>query len=96
MRLRGHTGKVFDIDWSPQGTRMASVSDDESLILWDVVEQRPIVSWRGDLPIRAVRWSPDGKRLAMVDQGGKGIILDASRSYGARLKLSKQEGLNEQ
>jgi WD repeat-containing protein 6 len=35
-RLTGHEGAIFNIEWNGDGTRVASVSDDRTVRLWDV------------------------------------------------------------
>jgi WD40 repeat protein len=37
MRLRGHTGIVQSVCFSPNGKTLASGSDDNMIKLWDVV-----------------------------------------------------------
>ena len=34
--LKGHTGWVYSVRFSPDGTRIASGSDDNTIRLWDV------------------------------------------------------------
>ena len=76
--LNGHTGIVNSIAFSPNGELLASVSDDETLKLWDVRSQQNIATltdiadgfrWQ----IKSVAFSPDGHLLATV--GGKHVKL---------------------
>ncbi|GCE28744.1 hypothetical protein KDA_42280 [Dictyobacter alpinus] len=64
----GHTAPVNAISWSPDGTRIASGSADNTVQVWDAVtgehiyRYQPINSDVGlDVPIS---WSPDSKRIA--------------------------------
>jgi DNA-binding SARP family transcriptional activator/WD40 repeat protein len=45
-RLRGHRAWVRDIGFSPDGSRVGSVSDDGELIVWDSATGRPLQRWQ--------------------------------------------------
>jgi WD40 repeat protein len=34
-RLEGHTGEVNSVAWSSSGERLASASDDKTVMVWD-------------------------------------------------------------
>ena len=36
MELTGHTGGVWSVAWSPDGTRLATSNFDETVRIWDV------------------------------------------------------------
>lgn len=39
--LRGHTGHIGQLSWSPDGRLLASPSADKTLRIWDVPSRRP-------------------------------------------------------
>jgi len=64
--MRGHTGRVFCLAWSPDGMRLASGSRDHNLRLWDGNTSAPVgVPLTGHTKgVECLAWSPDGNVLA--------------------------------
>jgi WD40 repeat protein len=63
--LRGHTGAVNSVAWSPDRRHVASGSDDHTVRIWDAVKAKPVSVLRGHrLQVNSVAWSPDGRHLA--------------------------------
>ena len=51
--------------WSPNGTRIASASDDRTVQIWDATTGETIFTYRGHTKeISSVAWSPNGTRIA--------------------------------
>ncbi|UBF24489.1 PDZ domain-containing protein [Kovacikia minuta CCNUW1] len=70
IRLEGHTDRVNDVDFSPDGRTIASVSNDQTLKLWSLdgklLKTIDVQSeW-----INGVSFSPNGQIIATVDQAG--------------------------
>jgi len=60
--LRGHTGSVRAVHWSPDGLRIASGSDDNSVRVWSVEPRACLIVMQGHFaPVSSVAWSPCGR-----------------------------------
>lgn len=67
--LQGHTNQVRGVAFSPSGTRMASLSFDQSIRLWDGLTGEAIATLNGhNGRVLAATFSPDGRRLASASQ----------------------------
>jgi hypothetical protein len=71
--LRGHTGSVECLAFSPDGKRLATAGGDQLVKVWDAVAGKELLSFRGhgQAVVRAA-FSPDGKQLATA--GGDQVV----------------------
>jgi len=83
-RLLAHTYDVNSVSWSPDGSQLASSSDDSIVRIWDVASGVEVSSLEHvGRTVRSVNWSPDGSQLASatVDfqrEGGDVYIWDVA------------------
>ena len=88
--LRGHSGWVLSVAFSPDGKTLASASVDQTIILWDVATRQQIgAPLRGHTDsVSSVVFSPDGKTLASADADKTIILWDVTtqQQIGAPLR----------
>jgi WD40 repeat protein len=79
VRLQ-HGGVVHSIAFSPEGSRMASASRDQTISIWSVPEGRELLRCLGhEGSVRCVTFSPDGKVLASGGADGVLRVWDSVR-----------------
>jgi WD40 repeat protein len=54
-RLEGHTDEVKSVAWSPSGERLASASDDKTLMVWDNTSGMQVTD--ASLPLIIASWN---------------------------------------
>jgi hypothetical protein len=77
--LRGHTGPITQIAWSPDGHLLASASRDQSIRLWDA-QTANLLHTLSDHSnsVYSVPWSPDGRLLASASDDHTIRLWDAA------------------
>jgi WD40 repeat protein len=63
--LENHADSVLGVAFSPDGQTLASGSDDDTIILWNLSTRQPIATLQGHTDdVNTVAFSPDGQTLA--------------------------------
>jgi WD40 repeat protein len=74
----GYDGRLSWLSWSPDGSRLISVSYDHTGIVWDTTTWQPLVTIEDPAPLYTVEWSPDGSRFATGSADGSIRIWTAA------------------
>jgi serine/threonine protein kinase len=62
---RGHSNTVTAVAWSPDGSRIASGSSDNTVQVWNATDSSNPYTYKGhSRAVDAVAWSPNGSRIA--------------------------------
>jgi len=91
--LKGHTAGLYNATFSPDGSRVATSSVDETVKIWDAATGKELLTLlvhSGD--VHHVTYSPDGKQLATAGANGTVKIWDAN-SGALLLTLKAHEGI---
>mmetsp|Transcript_36662 Transcript_36662/g.96016 ORF Transcript_36662/g.96016 Transcript_36662/m.96016 type:complete len:482 (+) Transcript_36662:339-1784(+) len=76
--LRGHTNPVYSVDFSPDGSQIASGSFDKAVMVWSLETGRVTQSFTSGGGVFEVCWDKDGKRIAACCQDGTVLVVDAT------------------
>jgi WD40 repeat protein len=77
--LEGHASMVFDLTFNANAPRLASISDDQTVRLWNTSSGREILQIKKEGPFsRNIAFSQDGNQLIVNDRTRTLMVFDAS------------------
>ncbi len=76
--LKGHTGDVNAVSWSPDGKKVATASKDNTAIVWDAVSGTKLYTLAGHTDeVNSIQWSPNGTKIVTGSFDRRFIIWDS-------------------
>ena len=87
--LKGHTNQVMSVAFSPDGKRLATASQDQTVKIWDTQTGQMLITLTHEPPgVRAlglwdVAFSPDGRWIAASSQDGTISLWDGQNVAGS-------------
>lgn len=91
--LEGHSDSVQSVAWSPDGSQLASASNDRTARIWDPDTGQSVSILKGHSHwVRSIAWSPDGRRLASASTDMTVSIRDPASSQDVSFSLGGNSG----
>ena len=75
-----HDGPVRSVAFSPDGTKIATGSEDGTARVFDAAASGELCRLNHDGPVRSVAFSPDGTKIATGSEDGTARVFDAAAS----------------
>ena len=75
--LSGHSNWINSASFSPDGTKVATASDDNTAIIWDVETGQVLRNLRHSDKVNSASFSPDGTKIVTAAYDSTAIIWDA-------------------
>jgi serine/threonine protein kinase len=88
----GHSSRITQVAWSPDGHYLASTSYDKTAQLWDATSGKHLKTYKGhSARINGLAWSPDSKRIATASDDKTVRIWNVAQDAASSI-FNKHQG----
>jgi WD40 repeat protein len=84
-KIKGHTGVIWDLAFSPDGTHLASACSDTMVRIWDPTRDQEARSLAEHDDVRGVAFGPDGTYLASAGRDRTVTLWDLATGQVVRV-----------
>jgi WD40 repeat protein len=94
--LAGHVDSVVSAEFSPDGTRVVTASNDRTAITWDVLAGAPIALLQGhSKSLTSARFDKTGARVVTASLDGTARVWDAASGQQLAIFLGHEDIVND-
>lgn len=94
--LEGHSDCVTSAEFSPDGTLVATASDDRTAIIWDVLAGAPIAVLQGhSRSLTSAHFDDTGARVVTASDDGTARVWDAASGEQLAIFLGHEDFVND-
>jgi len=91
-----HDGRVFSAEFSPDGQRVVTASEDKTAQVWDAASGKPIgQSLKHDGRVFSAQFSPDGQRVVTASEDKTAQVWDAASGKPIGQRMKHENGVNQ-
>jgi WD40 repeat protein len=90
LTFAGHSDQVFDVTWSPDGTRIVSSDETGIVRVWDAASGQEVLSFEAPATVLGVNWSPNGDAVIATGYFDTPVIRRAWQSTEQLMAYARQ------
>jgi WD40 repeat protein len=91
VTLKGALGSTFNATFSPDGKRIAAVTEDSTLQIWDAHTAKLLATKKEKEAIESIQYNPDSKSILLITEKSRAKMLDGTTGNVIRQLIKYEE-----